>query len=275
MDVKTQKSILEIASPELAAVPDPSIRDSLTKGFEAAHHALSVIENCFYTVTAQRGEVDLRRTFFRSWNMTNNSAMCVSGQANRLSTLTHKASDDEARRLLHTIAALNRITDEDLAVGSGVLHAELFYRMATYFSEGDEWMSHRFMCPQAGDFKAWRDRESLHHPDLMRGLVITLVHEIYTHSEVEFILPLFRDWAERCFELQGPDLSRKLAWISVHCQGTELRHFGHALDAVHQFLPFSDRSLDGLGLEATVKDYLTRKAACMDAIAAHYQHQSV
>ncbi len=270
-EVAELKSIGQIAMPELEAVPDISLRAGLRAGFEAARANIQEIEDCFKTVTGRRGSVDERRTFFRSWNMTNNSAMCVSGQTNRISAMALKPENTaQGTLLLNTIASLHRITDEDLAVGSGILHADLFYNMATYYCEGDDWLGHRYLLSEARAFKEWRDRKSLHHSDIWLGLMITLVHEIYTHCEVEYILPMFKTWANRYFEPEGRSHARNLAWISVHCNGTETRHFSHALEAVRNYARATEQEFGDQDITETVLAYISNKADCMRAIKAHY-----
>ena len=49
------------------------------------------------------------------------------------------------------------------------------------------------------------DRHRLRDRDLLKGLLITLVHEVYTHGEVEFILPLFQRWAREELGLPADD----------------------------------------------------------------------
>ena len=103
----------------------------------------------------------------------------------------------ESSRLVDTLVSLHRIADEDLGVGNGLLHADLFYSMATTLCGDDAWQSKRYLTPEAAAFKQWKDRCALVDDDLVVGLLTTVVHEIYTHGEVEFLWPLFDGWLDR------------------------------------------------------------------------------
>ena len=97
--------------------------------------------------------------------------------------------------------------------------------MATRLCGDDEWQSKRFLTPEAQAFKQWKDRCNLIDADLLSGLLATLVHEIYTHAEVEFLRPLFDGWLVD-HDWSDDERRRALLWIQVHCDGTELDHFG-------------------------------------------------
>ena len=158
--------------------------------------ALLQIEEAFRRVTARQPHDEGLRWFFRSWSMTNNSAMCVSGLGNRIS-MELRDQPLESGRLVDTLVSLHRIADEDLGVGNGLLHADLFYSMATTLCGDDAWQSKRYLTPEAAAFKQWKDRCALVDDDLVVGLLTTVVHEIYTHGEVEYLWPLFDGWLAR------------------------------------------------------------------------------
>lgn len=207
------------------------------------------------------------RTFFQSWSQTNNSAMTVAGIGNRLTLLVHRGADiADPAALLQSLTSLNRIVDEDLAVTHKVLHSEIFYRMATGIAGDDAWLQRRWLDGAAKEFKAWKDHASLRNPDIMVALLTTLTHEIYTHGEVEFILPLFMRWLTRDLGVEEAEAKRTLAWISVHCGPTEKDHFFHALRAVGHYAKAMDVAIEDYAMEPIVAAYLDRKAAVIEAV---------
>lgn len=219
------------------------------------------IEEGFRRLTSARQEPETLRRFFNSWSQTNNSAMTVCGLSNRLSMPIHRNDPiPQPASLAKAIASLNRIADEDLAVVGKVLHQELFYRMAIGFCGDDQWLMRAYLHPAAASFKKWKDNNSLNVDDPMIGLLTTLTHEIYTHGEVEFILPLFRQWAEEHYGMDSSLARRTLAWISVHCGPTEKNHFFHALDSIAHYAQAMDVDLARYDLAQIVADYVHLKA---------------
>lgn len=257
----------EIILPVLRSIPDSHLKSELIRSFSLNAQHFDTIEAGFRTLTARRQEPDSLRAFFQSWSQTNNSAMTVAGIGNRLTLLLHRGRDiaDEAE-LLRSLTSLNRIVDEDLAVTHKVLHSEIFYRMATGIVGDDGWLSHTHLHPAARDFKAWKDRNSLRDPDIFVALLTTLTHEIYTHGEVEFILPLFTRWLREEHGMEEAECRRTLAWISVHCGPTEKNHFFHALDAITHFSRAMDVNIDDYLLGEIVETYLEKKAAVLDHV---------
>lgn len=246
----------------LVGVGHPALRHAMSEAVALApsRRDLARIERSFDAVTASPPGAEALRWFFRSWMMTNNSAMCVSGLGNRISLQLRDRPDPS---LVEALVSLHRIADEDLGVGDGLLHAELFYAMATTLCGGDEWQSRTYLTPEAAEFKAWKDRCSLIDDDLVIGLLSTVVHEVYTHAEVELIHPLFDGWLAG-HGWSATDRERALRWVTVHCGATELDHFGHAVDALVAYSGGDDRVI-GL-VEPIVLAYLDRKAAAMASI---------
>ena len=193
--------------------------------------------------------------------------MTVAGISNRL---TLRVQRGEAVRdqvaLLQTLVSLHRISDEDLAVTHKVLHSEMFYNMASDITGDDTWLQHRYIDRTASDFKAWKDHMSLRESDIALGLLTTLSHEIYTHGEVEFILPLFVQWLRTHYNFSDHDMIRPLTWIRVHCGGTEKRHFFHALDTVAHYERAIGIDWAAYDLEGIVAQYLQKKAAVLQAL---------
>ena len=169
--------------------------------------------------------------------------------------------------LLRALVSLNRIVDEDLAVTHKVLHSQMFYDMATRIVGDDGWLSHRYTEVSAKEFKLWKDEKSLRDKDLMVALLTTLVHEIYTHGEVEFIHPLFRQWLGECYGFTVSETRRALGWIAVHCGGTEKNHFFHALDATESFAAACSLSVEDYEVHDIVGSYLEKKSAVLDAVS--------
>ncbi len=256
-----------IVMPVLAGMPASHLKRELIDGFAAHGDRFARIEHGFRRLTAGRHDADTLRGFFHSWSQTNNSAMTVAGIGNRMTLMVRegRAIADEAA-LLRAIVSLDRIVDEDLAVTHHILHSQLFYDMATGIVGDDDWLSHRYNHPEARAFKAWKDANSLRERDLFTALLTTLVHEIYTHGEVEFILPLFRRWLREDLDFGERECARTLAWISVHCGPTEKNHFFHALDAVGHYAAATGVRVEDYGLDEIVGTYLRRKAAVLEAL---------
>lgn len=269
INVAARHSLISIIMPVLEGMPDSHLQRELIGEFPHHSGAFRVIEDCFSTLTAGRQDVDTLRTFFQSWSQTNNSAMTVAGISNRLTLAKHRDEKivDEAA-LFRAIVSLNRIVDEDLAVTHTVLHSQLYYTMATDIVGDDHWLLHRYQNERAREFRAWKDRTSLREKDPMNALLTTLVHEIYTHSEVELILPMFRRWQEVEYGRSTRDTTRTLAWISVHCGPTEKNHFFHALKAVGHYAQAMGLRIADYSLGAIIEVYLQKKSAAMRALFA-------
>ncbi|MGZ5051593.1 MAG: hypothetical protein ACXWF8_12155 [Methylobacter sp.] len=262
-----QQHIIEYVSPALSEVEQPLLRKSLIGAFHNEAESLKIIEDSFKQITGDYHSQEKLKYFFRSWMMTNNSAMCISGLGNRMTMQTRDGSEIKDKdELFQTIASLHRISDEDLGVGNGLLHWDLFYRMATSICEADDWQSSRYLTAEAEAFKRWKDAQSLKDPDLMIGLLTTLIHEIYTHGEVEYIEPMFHRWLAVNSNFDETERRRNLFWITAHCNGTETAHFGHAQDATTHYCRALDIELSDYAMETIFRDYLQRKARAMESI---------
>ena len=260
-------SLRSIILPVLDGMPSSHIKLSLLSEIPKHKPSFDAIERGFVELTSRRQDPDLLRRFFQSWSQTNNSAMTVAGIGNRLTLMLHSGAEiHDPAALVQTLVSLNRIVDEDLAVTGAVLHSQLFHTMATGIVGDDEWLLHRHLDPAAREFKAWKDRNSLRDRDPMVALLTTLVHEIYTHGEVEFILPLFRAWLARDHGVDETASRRMLAWISVHCGPTEKNHFFHAFDAVRHYARAMSLRVEDYALDEIVAQYLSRKAAVLRAL---------
>ena len=243
------------------------IGQALCGAFLTCQHYFNIIESGFITLTSRRQHTDVLRYFFQSWSQTNNSAMTVAGIGNRMTLLVHRQRNvANETALLRALSSLSRIVDEDLAVTQKVLHSELFYKMATTIVGDDAWLSRRYLLPAAQDFKSWKDYNSLRAPDLFVALLTTLTHEIYTHGEVELILPLFTRWLREDFGFSEQESRRALGWISVHCGPTERNHFFHAIDAIDQFSRATDLPVGIHRIDGIVGTYLEKKAAVLQQI---------
>lgn len=240
------------------------IKNQLLNYFPLHKEAFSIIENAFGSLTAKKQDREILNFFFKSWSQTNNSAMTVAGLSNRMTMLVHKDQTIlNKHHLFKSVASLNRIVDEDLAVVGRILHSKLFYTMATNISGDDSWLSNKYLIEEAKRFKDWKDKNSLRDKDIMIGLLTTLVHEIYTHGEVEFIIPLFEQWLKAEGVMTEQERNMSLAWIRVHCGPTEKDHFFHAVDAVYSYSKAMGIDILDYNLEEIIKDYLDLKSDVM------------
>jgi hypothetical protein len=255
-------------SRALRTSPPSILVDALRVAFDAHVEALGDIEVAFQRFTSTPSPLEATRAFVHSWSLTNHSAMCVSGISNRM-TIQLRAREGLAdpARLVDALLSLHRISDEDLGVGGGVVHADLFYEMAELLCGGDEWLSRRHAIPAAVAFRNYKHHAGLRHPDLVQALLTTVVHEVYTHGEVEFILPLFRAMVDRS-PLEERQKRRRLAWISVHCGATERDHFHHAVDATWHYAAARGVRLEDYDLASIFGEYLEKKAAVMRGLLA-------
>jgi hypothetical protein len=243
------------------------LREVLLESVDAEREWTDAIRASFETFTAKKHDLHKRRTFFASWQRTNNSAMSVEGLANRMTAegenSLEKLGAAKSLSLFRAAGRLNRVTDEDLGVGGQVHHFELYYRMASQFcDEDDAWQSRAFCTDLASDFKSWLDASRLRDP-IMTGLFSMLIHEGYTHAELEMIAPLFDNMATRAFGLPIKEAKRKLAWITVHNGGTEKRHFAHSCLALEHYCDATGAVIDLAAAGQMFRSYLRRKGAVM------------
>ena len=101
---------------------------------------------------------------------------------------------------------------------------------------------------------------------LVESELTTLVHEIYTHGEVEFILPKFDKWLRNDSDLSEQEIQRSLAWIEVHCGPTEKDHFFHAVNSVASYAKAQDIDITNYDLEEIITDYLRYKSDVMSVL---------
>ncbi|WGH76198.1 hypothetical protein P8625_03255 [Tenacibaculum tangerinum] len=260
-------NLLSIILPVLSQMKDSHLKKQLLAHFPTQEEKFKIIEESFKTFTSQKQPKEVLNTFFKSWSQTNNSAMTVAGLSNRMTMIVHKNKEVKSEYdLFRSVASLNRIVDEDLAVVGRVLHSTLFYNMATSIAGDDSWLSNTYLSKEAIAFKAWKDKNSLREKDIMVGLLTTLVHEIYTHGEVEFIIPLFEKMLEEDGRFSKSEIEKSLAWITVHCGPTEKNHFFHAVDAIHSYSKAFDITIEEYDLKEIVEDYLNLKADVMNAL---------
>lgn len=259
-------SIKSMIHTVIQQMDESHLKDQLNSHFPKHSDSLAVIENSFDQLTKRKQDTETLNCFFHSWGQTNNSAMTVSGLSNRITMHLYKGHDIASEHdLFKSLASLNRITDEDLAVTGKVLHSQLFYVMATEICGNDQWLSRNYLSDEAIAFKEWKDHSSLHVNDVMIGLLTTLVHEIYTHGEVEYILPKFTSWLDG-FGFPVMTAKRTLAWIKVHCGATERDHFFHAVNAVNSYAKAMDLDVADYDLGEIISTYLELKAKVMTVV---------
>lgn len=261
------KNLISIITPVIDQMAECHLKTQLLSYFPLQTDNLTIIENSFIHLTEKKQAKETLNLFFKSWSQTNNSAMTVAGLSNRMTMIVHKNKlTNSEHDLFKSVASLNRIVDEDLAVVGRVLHSDLFYTMATNIVGDDSWLSNQYLSDEAKEFKAWKDKNSLRDKDIMIGLLTTLVHEIYTHGEVEYIIPKFESWLRDDGLLTEQEINSTLAWIRVHCGATEKDHFFHAVDAVYSYSKAFDVDVTEYNLEEIITNYLTLKSNVMEAL---------
>ncbi|MGK0439263.1 MAG: hypothetical protein ACJATK_002221 [Paracoccaceae bacterium] len=264
--------LITLISEVVQEVAHPLIRTSLQQAFDDSEHKLDLIEEAFCTLSSSlpssvASKACINR-FFHNWSMTNNSAVGLSGFCNRLTLRwrklhSHEPSPRINRQYLNVLSHLNRVTDEDLGAKGGKLHSDLYYEMATIICEDDSWLSRKYLLNEGANFKRWKDRFMVREPDLLMGFLVTLIHEVYTHGEVEFILPLFDQWLQQTTSLDNKERRRCLLWIDVHTKGTEKNHFNETLQALDDLLELLEKKIEEYDLVDIFSEYLSQKALVM------------
>jgi hypothetical protein len=151
--------------------------------------------------------------------------VCLGWRANRVTLLARCDAHSAASKQLYEVCdRLQRITDEDLGALGGTLHSDLFYNMATTICGDDELLLKSNCLASAQSFKDSTDHQRLRNRDLLQGLLTTLVYEVYTHGEVEFIQPLYREWFEQHMGVPRDKTRFVVAWVTVYVGGTERNH---------------------------------------------------
>jgi hypothetical protein len=266
-------SLAAAMTDAFAQLEHPALREVLLHSLVAEQASLDAIQASFAHFTERAQDLDVRRTFFASWQRTNNSAMSVEGLANRLTDAAEGAvgrlDSGQVTDLFRAAGRLNRVTDEDLGVRGQVLHFELYYRMATELTDGDGWQSRRYCLSEASSFKSWLDAARLREP-IMTGLYSMLIHEGYTHAELEMIAPLFLRWTTETLGLPRRQARLLLAWIAVHNGGTEKRHFAHSCAALGHYCAATGSDVDLQAAGEMFRTYLRRKAAVMSSLDMVY-----
>ncbi len=273
--VSTDNSILSNVLPELEKVQCGFLRDTLNKSFCENKDLLNRIEGSFRAAVDGADNEDCMKYFFKSWSMTNHSCMRVSAISNRLSLQKHKNQDiHNEEKFFQSIASLNRIADADLGVGGGELHHDMFYRMATPICGNDEWQLGKYCTNDARLFKTWADHNALKEDDMLVGLATTLIHEIYTHGEVEHIEPLFKEWLINSKGYSEEESKKTVFWITAHCYPTEVKHFRHGLQAVEYYCDAVNINIESFDIMGVFNKYLEMKCNVMDSLTAIYQNQN-
>ncbi len=269
--ITPHSKLLGVIEPVLNDMPAGTLRHALFRAFWDETASLLDIEDAFARVTARRQAVEPLRKFFASWSKTNNSAASVSGLANRLTLLARSEQGSAAAdQLYRGCGSLQRITDEDLGALGNTVHADLFYTMATTLCGDDRWLLRENCLPSAQAFKDWTDRQRLRERDLMQGLLTTLVHEVYTHGEVEYIHPLYKEWFSRDMGVPAERARATVAWVTVHTGGTESNHFAHATAAVNAFVEAMEIEVNEEAARNLFGLYLRNKAQVMRDCAAMF-----
>lgn len=267
------EKIIDYVLEQLEKVENNFIRNSLTECFLQQTDALKKVEGCFGLHTAIGVGNEKMKYFFKSWSMTNHSCMRVSGISNRLSLRKYSGDNSYNEDMLfHSIAHLNRIADEDLGVGGGELHHDMFYRMATPICGNDDWLLKKYCTQEAVDFKTWADKSALREKDILKPLLMTLIHEIYTHGEVEFIHPMFKEWLTKKKEFREKESKKIILWITAHCYPTEANHFKHGLKAIEYYCKAYNINLEEYDAASIFNKYLILKGNVMKSLTRVYNN---
>jgi hypothetical protein len=254
---------LKIVEPVIGAMPEGPLRDSLSTGYAEEAESLRDIERCFAALTSRRQDPEILRKFFHRWAQTNNSASSVAGLTCRV-TLSAKNRPEEDRPTYYRIVdSLQRIIDEDFGAHGEIMHTDLYYRMATGICGDDSWQSKEYGSQTAQEFRSWMLRKRLRDRNLLSGLLFTLIHEVFTHGEVELIHDMFQEWLTTHHDIPTRDARKLLAWVTVHTGGLETEHFGHATDSVLDYCQVSGQTVDLVVAKDLFTTYLSRKAAVM------------
>lgn len=271
--------LITLISDVVQDVEHPLIRTSLQSAFDQSLAKLEAIENSFTTLATSVASSNNLNVFFHNWSMTNNSAIGLSGFCNRLTMRWRRETNgvsnaQTSTKYMNALSHLNRVTDEDLGATGGKLHYDLYYQMATMICQNDSWMSRQHLLPEGREFKQWKDRCMVKDKDLLMGFLVTLVHEVYTHGEVELILPVFDQWLRDTRSFNDKDRRRCLVWIDVHTKGTERNHFNETLQALPDLCSILDRNLEDYRLINIFSEYLSKKANVMVALKEQLDQNS-
>ena len=247
----------------VAALDASPLQTWLGAAFERHEAGFVVIEAAFEDLLGGPISPERCAPFFGSWRATNNSAMCVSGLGNRLSLLLHqRAAVADPDAVIRALIHLHRVSDEDLGVGGSTKHAVLFARMANALCSDDRWSRSCYSSEAAQAFAAWKDRSCLANPNLAWGVLVTVIHEAYTHGEVEFMLPRFLAWLQRGGWSKAAS-RQALAWIFVHCGPTEREHFRYAVNSLDELQRGLGVTIDAAQVDDAVATYIELKQAVM------------
>jgi hypothetical protein len=256
-------NFLNIVEPVIGNMLDGPLRESLLAGYAEETESLKAIEECFVLLTSKVHDAEQLKRFFHCWAQTNNSASSVAGLTCRV-TLSTKGLPEEGRfRYYRIVDSLQRIVDEDFGAHGEIMHADLYYRMATGICGDDSWQSKKYASSSSQEFRNWMIKLRLRDRKILNGLLFTLIHEVFTHGEVELIHPMFQEWLPTHLGIPTRDARKLLAWITVHTGGLETEHFGHATDAVLDYCRASGETVDPIAAKDLFTTYLRRKAAVM------------
>lgn len=261
-------NLITLISEVVQEVEYLPVRAALQTAFDDSTSQLETIESAFNVLTNSPHSQSGLNCFFHNWSMTNNSAVGLSGYCNRLTmrwrnTAPEACTPETNAKYLNVLSHLNRVTDEDLGATGGKLHYDLYYQMATTICGNDEWLSRQNLLDEGANFKQWKDRQMVKEADLFIGFLTTLVHEVYTHGEVEFILPLFENWLKNTRSLTDRERKKCLLWIDVHTKGTEKNHFNETLSALPDLANLLNKQLGDYDLVGIFSNYLAKKASVM------------
>ncbi|MBV9312611.1 MAG: hypothetical protein JO100_02490 [Pseudonocardia sp.] len=269
----TQPRFLTIVEPVLRDMPAGVLHDALHEAYFECAPELSSIEESFDLLTAKKHDQEVLRRFFHSWQQTNNSASSVAGQTCRFTLKANKSalSIEDVQACYNVVNDLQRIVDEDFGAHGELMHADLYYRMATAICGDDSWLSKTYQSEAAKTFRGWMLKQRLRDRSLLNGLLFTLIHETYTHGEMELIRPMFADWLVERLGFGKSEANKTMAWIIVHTGGLEAEHSRHALNAVRGYCKLAGEEVEQPIAQPLFTTYLRYKAAVMSDLIPSLQ----
>lgn len=85
-------------------------------------------------------------------------------------------------------------------------------------------------------FKDWIDCQCLCECDLMQGLLIMLVYEVYIYGEVEYIYLLYKEWFSCDMGVFVECVCVIVVWVMVYIGGIESNYFVYVMVVVNVFV---------------------------------------
>ncbi|MGC5700448.1 hypothetical protein J4P02_09600 [Pseudomonas sp. NFXW11] len=258
-----QSQLLKHLEPLLNDMPACALKHMLFEAFWSEEAGLVSIEQSFQALTAMRPEPQALCQFFASWSLTHHHLGSLAGLGNRLTLLARSGPDESAAALYRACGSLQRITDEELGASGNTPYPELFDNMASTICGSDQWRLKANSQPSAQMFRYWIEARCLRDRDLSQGLLLSLIHRIYSHGEARFIGPLYRQWLTRDLGMPVAVAWATVAWAKVQAEVAPNQHYVHALEALAGYADAMSCSINQHAAREIFVQYLQRKARVM------------